>query len=255
MSLYIVEFNLKSRSPVTVENGDVIVDKGYLTVTVRNVQAESRDDSKKNAIPMANAFLNELCHQYSINLELSHGCKIMLQQSSDTRHINTYNLSVKITGGQRKRIPRLLKEVKIQPSDAKSYYRKAQITTDHFDKFRNFYFVIENVGSRIAKHKKGTRLHDIDLINLTMRECFSSNLKILEDHCHLQGLSGQSITTDLVSEFLFYIHRCQLNHSKDYENKKIPFNPDDEWEVQSSLPLAEFVAKSLISYEDNHLLK
>jgi len=45
-----------------------------------------------------------------------------------------------------------------------------------------------------------------------------------------------------------------LNHSKATESKKIPFNPQDEEEVQSALPLVEFVAKSLLEYEDRSLL-
>ncbi len=54
--------------------------------------------------------------------------------------------------------------------------------------------------------------------------------------------------------FLYVKNRVQLNHSKASKNKKIPFNPNDEWEVQVSLPLAELVAKSLTSYEDTHLI-
>lgn len=43
MGPFIVEFNLRTRSPLTVESGDAIVDTGYSTVTVRSVPAESHD--------------------------------------------------------------------------------------------------------------------------------------------------------------------------------------------------------------------
>ena len=60
MGLFIVEIDLKSRSPTTVENGGVIVDKGYDTVTVRNVEADTPLNAEKEAISKAKEFLNEL---------------------------------------------------------------------------------------------------------------------------------------------------------------------------------------------------
>ncbi len=61
MGVFVVEFNRQSHSPTTVEEGDVIVDKGRSTVTVRNIEAESAEDADKTAKPIAEAFLNELC--------------------------------------------------------------------------------------------------------------------------------------------------------------------------------------------------
>jgi len=253
MSIFIIEFDLKSRSPVTVENGDVIVDKGYSTVTIRNVQAESYEDAVKKARLKAGAFLDELCIQHGINLEIGNFLTFRPQDSSATRHIKMVRMTISLKGGHRKRVPRILKEVKIIPSDAKTYYRKAEISTDTFDKFRNYFLVIENIASKIAETKKIKKYQDLELIKLSMKECFSSNLQILREHCHVRGLAGKVITTNIVSAFLFKVHRCQLNHSKENEKRKIPFNPNDELDVQSALPLVEFVAKSLISYEDTYL--
>ncbi len=56
-----------------------------------------------------------------------------------------------------------------------------------------------------------------------------------------------------VATFLYKANRVPLSHSKASENKKIPFNDAAEWEVQVSIPLAELVAKSLLSSEDTHL--
>jgi hypothetical protein len=139
MGLFIVEFNLKTRSPVTVENGDVIVDKGYSTVTVRDVEANSTDDAESEARPKANAFLDELCRQYEIDLEIGNGWTVMLQDSPATRHIKKYTLKGTLKGGHRRRVPRVLKAVEVRPSDAKTYYRKATISKDPFDKFRNVF--------------------------------------------------------------------------------------------------------------------
>jgi hypothetical protein len=236
-----------------VENGDVIVDKGYSTVTVRDVHAESSDDAANKARPKADAFLNELCLQHEINLEIGNGWTVMLQDFSTTRHIKKYTIKTTLKGGHRKRIPRVLKEVKVRTSDAKNYYRKAAISQDTFDKFRNLYLVIENIASKIAAAKRKDKCGDSQLIELGLRECFSSNIQLLEDYGHIRELIGKGDTIKLVAAFLHKGNRCQLNHSKAIEDKKIPFNPEDESEVQSVLPLTKFIAKSLISYEDIHL--
>ena len=55
MGLFIVEFDLNTKPPLTVENGDVIVDRGIPTITVRNVEADSVDDAEKKARHKANA--------------------------------------------------------------------------------------------------------------------------------------------------------------------------------------------------------
>ena len=254
MGLYIVEFNLKARSPVTVENGDVIVDRGYSTVTVRNVEAVSIDDAANKARPKADAFLDELCWQHGRNLEIGNGWTVMLQKSPETRHIKKNTIKIKLEGGHRKRIPRVLKEVGIKPSDAKTYYRKAVISQDPFDKFRNLYLAIENIASKIAIVKGKGSCKELDLVRIALQECFSSNEKLLEKHIHVYGFENTGDIFLDVATFLYKKNRVQLSHSKVSENKKIPFNPADEWEVQVSLPLAEIVANSLLSYEDSPLL-
>ena len=256
MGLFIVEFNLKARSPVTVENGDVIVDRGYSTVTVRNVEADSTDDAANKARPKANALLDELCRQYEINLEIGNGWSVMLQDSPTTRHIKTLYLKTYTKGGHRKKYPRTLKEIAIKASDSKAYYRKAAISQDPFDKFRNLYLAIENVASKVAaaKGEDTRRVFESELLKTALQECFSSNKQLLGEHCHVYGFENTGDIFLDVANFLYKRNRVQLSHSKASEDKKLPFNPDDEWEVQVSLPLAELVANSLLSYEDTHLL-
>jgi len=256
MELFIVEFNLRGKSPVTVENGDVIVDKGYSTVTVRNVEADSNDDAPEKARPKAKALLDELCWQNEIKLEIGNGYTVMKQASPTTRHIKKYTIKVYATGGHRKRIPRVLDKVEIRPSDAKTYYRKAAISEDPFDKFRNLYLAIENVASKIAaaKGKDFGYGQELGLLKFALQECFSSNKKLLEEHSHAYGFKNTGDILLDVATHLYKKNRVQLSHSKAGEEKKIPFNPDDEREVEGSLYLAEFVAGSLISYEDINLL-
>lgn len=254
MGLFIVEFNLKSRSRVTVENGDVVVDRGYSTVTVRNVEADSHDIAADKARPKADAFLDELCRQYEINLELGNGWTVMLQDSPTTRHIKKFTMKTFTTGGHRKKIPRVLNEVETRPSDAKTYYRKAALSQDPFDKFRNLYLAIENVASKIAVAKGEHFRFELDLLQFALQECFSSDKQVLQEHSHVYGFRNTGDIFLDVATFLYRRNRIQLSHSKASEEKKLPFNPRDEWEVQVSLPLVELVAKSLLSYEDTHYL-
>jgi len=254
MGLFIVEFDLKARSPVSVQNGDAIVDKGYSTVTVRNVQADSTEEAPHKARPIADALLDELCWQYDIKLEVANGWTVTLQDSPTTRHIKKYTVKVTARGGHRKRIPRVLKDIRTRSSDAKTYYRKAAISRDPFDKFRNFYLAIENVASKIATAKNRHSRYESNLLQFALQECFSSNKQLLEQHSHVYGFENTGDIFLDVATFLYKKNRVQLSHSKAGEKKKTPFNPADEWEVQVSLPLAELVAKSLLSYEDAHLL-
>jgi hypothetical protein len=242
MRLFIVEFDLRSRSPTTVENGDVIIDKGYSTITIRNVEADSTNDAINKARPKADAFLNELSWRYELNLEIGNSLTVMMQDSPETRHIRQSHLTVYTKGGHRKKYPRILKEVVVRASDSKAYYRRAAMSQDPFDKFRNLYLTIENVASKIAAAKGIDKCRDSELIEIALQECFPSNVQ--------SSVKGHSELGTL----LFKGHRCQLNHSKASEDKKIPFNPDDEQKVKSVLPLAESVAKSLLSYEDTYLL-
>ena len=234
MGLFIVELNLKAKSPVTVENGDVIVDRGYPTVTVRNVRADSAEDAENKAMPKANEFLDELCRQYEIKLEIGNGCTIMQQDSPTTRHIKKFDMKVFTTGGHRKRIPRVLNKVEIRPSDAKTYYRKAALSQDTFDKFRNLYLVIENVASKIAVAKGEHPPSESELLQFALKECFSSNRQLLEEHSHVYGFESTGDIFLDVATFLYKRNRVQLSHSKASEKRKIPFNTADEWEVQVS---------------------
>lgn len=253
MALYIFEFALKTNSPITVENGDVIVDRGWDTVTVRNVEADSSDEAANKARCKANDFLNELSWQYGRNLEIGNGWTYMLQDSPTTRHIRTFRTKVFTTGGYRRKRPRVVKGVEIKPSDSKAYFRKAAISNDPFDIFRNYYLAIENIASKIAIKRSQDSYTDAKLIEIALRECFSSNSQLLKDHSHIPGFKPKGDIIKGIAVLLHNEYRCALNHAKDERNKKIPFDYDDEREVLSVLHLIEFIVNSLISYEDNNL--
>jgi len=246
MGLFIVEFDLKSRSPTTVENGDVIVDKGFATVTVRNVEAESHNEAESKARFKAEAFLDELAYQNKIILEIGKSLTIAPQDSPKTRHVKYYRLKMRISGGHRLKFPRTLKEVVIRPSDSKALYRKAAVSQDPRDKFRELFLVIENVASKIVRNWS----NETELIRTALQTCFSSKPQELE---HFISRYGHRYKGDIISEVasdLYTNYRLQLFHAKANRDKMIPFNPEDEQKLQRILPLADFVASSLISYED-----
>lgn len=253
MQLFIVEFDLKTKCPVTVENGDVITDKGYATITVRNVQAESHDNAIDKARVKADTVLNELSFRHRIHLELSSGCTVGQQVSPATQHIKKYRIKLGMKSGHRQKLPRVLEIVEPKPANSKAYYRKAAISRDPFDKFRNLYLAIENIASRIALAKGKHIVSELKLLEFALQECFSSNTHALENYSDLiQSGSKEDIFREM-AVLLYKGHRCQLNHSKACEDKKIPFNPNDEREVECILPLTELVTNSLIQYEDDFL--
>jgi len=138
----------------------------------------------------------------------------------------------------------------MKPSDAKTYYRKAAISEDPFDKFRNLYLAIENVASKIVKDWS----NETELIKLALQTCFSPKLQDLEHFVGQYGFEYKGDIIDQVASELYRNYRLGLFHSKANRDKKIPFNLEDERKVQRILPLADFVAKSLLSYEDTYLL-
>jgi len=249
MPVFYVEFYLRKRSPLTVENGDVIVDKGHPHITVRNIEADSYDDAVQKARPKLKEFLDDLNFRGRVALETVPGSGVGLQDSPEFRY-SGYDATLKAKGGHRKRVPSVLETVQMKPSDAKTYYRKAAISEDPFDKFRNLYLAIENVASKIVKDWS----NETELIKLALQTCFSPKLQDLEHFVGQYGFEYKGDIIDQVASELYRNYRLGLFHSKANRDKKIPFNLEDERKVQRILPLADFVAKSLLSYEDTYLL-
>jgi len=250
MPVFYVEFNLKKRSPLTVENGDVILDKGHPRITVRNIEADSHDDAIQKARPRAEAFLDDLHFRHRITLETGTDLGVGLQDSPEFRH-SGYDAKLKVKGGHREKFPDTLEDVATKPSHAKALYRHAAICQHPFDKFRNLFLVIENVASKIVKDSR----NETELIKLALQTCFSPRLQDLEHFVGQYGFEYNGDIIDQVASELYGNYRTALFHSKANRDKKIPFKLEDERKVQRVLPLADFVAKSLLSYEDTYLLR
>lgn len=252
MGIYIVEFELTSKPPTTVEDGDVIVDKGYSTVVVRNVESDSHEDAREKAKPKAEAFLNELCWRHGIVLELGNVATIAPQDDNKTRHLQRHHMKIRLKGWHRPKYPKTLHQVQIRPSDAKSLYRKAKLSKGPRDKFRELFLVIENVATKIVTSRKNQTIKK--LLISAIKTCFASRRNELEDFTKSYGFQYEGDIIEAIASSLNENYRTYLFHAKSTMNKYIPFSEEDERKVQRILPLAEFLAKTLISYENDNLL-
>lgn len=253
MKAFIVEFDLSSKSPVMVEKGEVITDKGYPTVTVRDVKANSTDEAVAIAKSKAEIFLNELSWRHGINLQISTGWSVGPYDSFETRHIKQTRIVVRLKGGHRPRYPKTIEAITGKESAAKAYWRKAQLSQDTFDKFRNLYLAIENVASKIVTAKNKQDVNDFELLRTALHERFASDEQTLIKHSHVRGFKHTGDIIEEVTELLYKGYRCELNHSKEEREKKVPFDYESEEEVSSVLHLTEFVARSVLEYEDEYL--
>ncbi len=253
MLTYIVEIDLNKKAPMTIENGDVIMDKGRNTVTVRNIQAKTDDDAIAIAKEKANLLLDELGYLYGTFLILGTGYTFGKQDSSEIRHIRTRILKVYTKGGHRNLPPRRVDRIDIKPMEAKAYYRAALMSTNTFNEFRNYYLAIDNVASNeefMYVPQKG-----LNYVLFAIQKCFSSDEEKqgLADHAHAKGFKSTGNICKDVSDFLYQENRNQLNHAKAKEPKKIPFRDQDLRVVEGASFLAKYVAKKLIAFYDSNL--
>ena len=253
MALYIVEIDLNKKSPMTIENGDTIMDKGRDTVTVRNVEASSDEDAQAIARGKANLLFDELSFLYETRLELKSSLTIGKQDSPETRHIRRYIIKTYTTGGHRYLPPRKVDRIDIKPAEAKTYYRAALMASNPFDEFRNYFLAIENVASN--KEFMYVPKEGLDYVTDAIQKCFSSDedKQGLIDHAHARGFMDTGNIYKDVSDFLYQENRIQLNHAKAEEPKKVPFRDQDLRAVEGASFLAEYVAKKLIAFYDSNL--
>lgn len=144
-----------------------------------------------------------------------------------------------------------LGKIKVKKSDAAHYYRKRCLSTDPFDQFRNFYAACENVASKMYRKKP----HEAELTEMehALRQWFDDRLESLKKVAATGPSYNSEETIHEVARILHDANRCQLNHSKAYRPRKVPFNPVHEKEVTNALPLVKFVARSFLEYEESSL--
>lgn len=280
-----VYFNLNKPSPVEANseiNGiKLAVNRDSAQLVAELVEACDNADAQQKALPIANQFLGKLCWKYHTCLSID----IATQHVEHTNPAGQKQASITIGDGPidvSERVILVKKDssgnvlevsdssklgtIEVKSSEAASYYYHAHLSDDPFNKFRDLYLAAENVASKIQATKglsqkevkrlsESGKSYEEGLLKLALDECFASNpLSLKKAAKNLPEFDDSQEVIAQVAKTLYNGYRCQLNHSKASENKKTPFNPQDEKEVRAALPLTEFVAKSLLQYEDNSLL-
>lgn len=278
-----VYFNLNEPSRLEANseiNGvNVYISEGSKQLVVENIAASDETDAQQKALTVANRFLDALWRfDTTLAIDEASRCVEHISPSGKKQVYVTVADSVRI--GEHVRVVKKDSSnniievydsskpgrIEIKPSEAASYFRHAHLTGDPFNRFHNLYLAAENIASKIqglkGLSKSGVKQlsdsgqsYEEGLLRLALDECFASNLQSLNKVA--KSLPEFDDARELVSQvvkILYTGYRCQLNHSKTSQDKKIPFNPEDEKEVRAALPLMEFVARSLLQYEENSLL-
>ena len=252
MTSWAIEFWLNRTSNLQAnieEDGTkASVEVGSESLCVEGVQAGSKDDARRTAQSFANRLLNTLTYGYDEALEIVPSpYRVRSEDMIVNETVVCVETAVAYLSPQKGRLEAI-------PGEAAAYYRKGKVARDPFDKFRNFYLVAEYVADQIRLSKKRGKLREQPLLYQALQECFSVNPQSLVQVAKsISGFVMRPDIFDTVATLLYKRQRCELNHSKAQESKKVPFNPDDERAVRVALPLMKFVAKSLLDYEQKHL--
>jgi len=273
-----VYFNLNKPSKLEANkeiNGmNVSVSHGSDQLVIEFAEACDEADAQQKALTAAIPFLDTLSWKYNTTLAVDEATRRVEHVSPAGQRQSSITVSDSITVSEGIKLVKkdsaghIIEvydsskpgKIEVKPSEAASYYRHAHLTKDSFNRFHDLYLAAENVASKIQATKglsknELKRLSELGLLKLALDECFSSNPHSLRQIAgKLPEFDEAKDTIAQVAKILYNGYRCQLSHSKDREDKKIPFNPQDEKEVKTALPLMEFVAKSLLQYEENLLL-
>jgi len=279
--MWTVYLVLNKRSPVEanaeIDGLTVNVQIDSSQVVVHGIAAADSDKACKKAVSVANQFLNTLSYKYGTDLDLQpetysaeHASRSGKKEVIVKPAPASIGLSVRATVVKRDASGNIIEvgdsqklgKIDARPSDAAAYYRHAHLTDDPFGRFRDLYNVVENIADRIRTTrgltkealKQSYQLGDQSFLQLALDECFANNQQaLIKAANNVFTLDTNQPVIPQVAGILYKAYRCQLNHSKASENKKVPFNPQDEKEVQTALPLMDLVARSLLGYEETRL--
>ena len=279
-----VYFNLTKPSQLEANseiNGmKVSVSRGSKQLVTEFAEACDETDAQQRALIVANLFLDALSRKCNTTFDIDPNSQHVEHVSPTgqkhvyvTAHISV-GITLRATAAKKDSSGHIIEvydsskpgRIEVKPSQAAKYYRHAHLTSDPFNKFHDLYLAAENIASKIQALKglnrnKVTQLsessqsYEEGLLKLALDECFSSDPSSLKQTAKsLPEFDDAQETIPQVAKILYEGYRCQLNHSKASQDKKIPFDPKDEKEVKAALPLMNFVAKSLLQYEENSLL-
>lgn len=142
----------------------------------------------------------------------------------------------------------------VDAADADEAFKKALNAANYF---LNTLSWKHNTDLKIETEASSVELmesSELSLLRLGLDECFANNLHpLIEATKRIYTFDNNQSLVPQVAEMLYKGHRCELNHSKASEDKKIPFSLQDEEEVKTALPLMDLIAISLLGYEETSL--
>jgi hypothetical protein len=268
-----IRFNLTTPSSVNAyavtDGATVEVHKNSPDIDVTGLIANEEEDAIATARFSGDIFLNKLSWGYGRHLEIACPTRVTHILPSGQEDVKNIEPQIMPSGSIELRITdpfgnvvadsTELSRIEVRRSQAAFYYRRAHLAFDPFDKFRNFYLAAENIADRIRIKKELDKKdvgnpYEQKLLELALRVLFGDAPQPLSQIAKtLPDFDNALETIPAVAKVLFKGYRCQLNHSKASESKRIPFNPQDEKEVKNALPVIEFLAKSLLDYEETHI--
>jgi hypothetical protein len=242
-------------------------------VVVSSIQAADIDEARRRAFLAANQFLSALSWRFGDHLAIKGEPNIERIDPSGNKEI-FLQLPERVVLGEKVLVikkdaagdvvgvldSQKLGKINVKYSDAADFYRRAHLADHPFEKFGNLYKVAENIADKIRiikGHNKdslarayGRSSYEMEVLQLALDECFEGNSSSLlgAAKCLLSSSDVQQPIPRIV-EILYRANRCQIMHAKASGGKKIPFNPQDERDVTAALPLMDFVARSLLAYE------
>lgn len=260
---YKVSLDLDKKSALEIES-DVdgarcclVLNKACLVV--EDVDAQSEDEAVKRAREVGGKFLDMVCYAYKFAARIrSDTAQIEYYDQSGVRHV-TMELNATIKAEATVAIQRVDEfgnvisdsrkpgKVPFQYCEAMSYFRKAQLSADSFDKFRNYYLAAENASSIICKQLNIHPRGDENLFITALRHTYRTDESGLLEMARKIGIKSVTNLQEL-GNVLYRNYRCALNHSKDRCPKKLPFNSDDERDVRRITPLMHNVAEKMIAF-------
>jgi hypothetical protein len=279
-----VYFNLNKPSPLEANsevNGmKVSVSQRSKQLIVENIDVCDETDAHQKALTTANQFLDTLSWKYRTTLAIDEASRCVEHISPSGQKQLYVTVADSFRVGEHIRVVKkdssgnIIEvydsskpgKIEVKPSEAASHFRHAHLTDDPFNRFHDLYLAAENIASKIQGLKglnksavkqlsESGQSYEEGLLRLALDECFSSNLQSLNQVAKkLPDFDDAREVVPQVAKMLYTGYRCQLNYSKALGDKKIPFNPEDKKEVGDALPLMEFVARSLLQYEENSLL-
>ena len=268
MTIWTIEFTLNRASVLQAHREEdairASVEIGSDVLRVENIRANSKDAARQLAEPLANEFLDALAHKHDEPLQIrplpwasehtaESGARVVTQHvghavsSRASLSLKKIDARGNVVGAYDSDRPG---RIEVKPSQAAPYYRRARLSADPFDEFRNFFLAAENVADQIRLSCHQGKLNQRASLAQALRVVFNQNSGSLRQAAQaVPDFVAAAGLFDDVAGLLHEAYRCQISHAKAQRSKKVPFNQHDEEAVRGALPLMQFVARSLLDYE------